>query len=245
LALDRVSRHAELGRFILIDGLDIVAGGTVLDVPTSAAAQNTKNLVSVDLIDSATRAWSNGHRGAVIWLTGLPAAGKSTIAVQVERRLFEQGHHAYVLDGDNLRQGLCKDLGFSPEDRHENIRRAGEVAALFANAGIITIASFISPHKADRDVARRAAGKDFHEVYVKADAAVCEARDPKGHYRKARAGEIVDFTGINNDYEPPTDPQLTLDTAEMAVDECVATVLRYIDDNLAIRDTHQPKLEIA
>jgi bifunctional enzyme CysN/CysC len=245
LALDRVARHAELGRFILLDGLDIVAGGTVLDVLTTAKAQNTKNLVSVALLDTDSRAWSNGHRGAVIWLTGLPAAGKSTIAVAVERRLFEQGHHAYVLDGDNLRQGLNSDLGFSPEDRHENIRRAGEVAALFADSGIITIASFISPHRVDRDVARRAAGRDFHEVYVKADASLCEARDPKGHYRKARAGEIADFTGINNDYEPPVDPQLTLDTATQSVDECVSAVLRYIDDHVAIRDTSNSELEIA
>ncbi len=246
LALDRVARHAELGRFILLDGLDIVAGGTVLDVVTNAAAKNTKDLVSVELLDANVRAWSNGHRGAVVWLTGLPAAGKSTIAVQVERRLFEQGHHAYVLDGDNLRQGLCRDLGFSHEDRCENVRRAGEVAGLFASAGIITLASFISPYRADRDVARRAAGNAFHEIYIKADAAVCEARDPKGHYRKARAGEIADFTGINNDYEPPLNPQLVVDTAALSVDECVAAVLRYIDDHVAIHDgAAKDRLEIA
>ncbi len=245
LALDRVARHPELGRFILIDGLDIVAGGTVLDVLSASASKSPNNLVSVELLDRDSRAWSNGHRGAVIWLTGLPASGKSTIAVAVERRLFEQGHHAYVLDGDNLRQGLCSDLGFSPDDRRENIRRAGEVAALFANAGIITIASFISPYRADRDAARRAAGKDFHEIYIKADAALCEARDPKGHYRKARAGEITDFTGINNDYEVPTDPQLVVDTGMLSVDECVSAVLRYIDDHVAIHNAHNTKLEIA
>lgn len=245
LALDRVARHAELGRFILLDGLDIVAGGTVLDVLSAAATRSTGNLVSVELLDSDSRAWSNGHRGAVIWLTGLPASGKSTIAVQVERRLFEQGHHAYVLDGDNLRQGLCSDLGFSHEDRCENIRRAGQVAALFANAGIITIASFISPYRADREIARRAAGNDFHEVYVKADPALCEARDPKGHYRKARAGEIADFTGINNEYEVPLDAQLTVDTGSLSIDECVSAVLRYIDEHVAIRDTIQSELEIA
>ncbi len=245
LALDRVARHAELGRFILLDGLDIVAGGTVLDVVTAVNKPNGKNLVSVELLDSDSRAWSNGHRGAVLWLTGLPAAGKSTIAVAVERRLFELGLHAYVLDGDNLRQGLCSDLGFSPEDRRENVRRAGEVAALFANAGVITIASFISPYRADREVARRASGKDFHEIYIKADAAVCEARDPKGHYRKARAGEIQDFTGINNEYEPPVDAQLTVDTGVLSVDECVAAVLRYIDEHIAIRDSQRSELEIA
>ena len=245
LALARVARHAELGRFILLDGLDIVAGGTVLDVLSAAATRSTGNLVSVELLDSDSRAWSNGHRGAVIWLTGLPASGKSTIAVQVERRLFEQGHHAYVLDGDNLRQGLCSDLGFSHEDRCENIRRAGQVAALFANAGIITIASLISPYRADREIARRAAGNDFHEVYVKADPALCEARDPKGHYRKARAGEIADFTGINNEYEVPLDAQLTVDTGSLSIDECVSAVLRYIDEHVAIRDTIQSELEIA
>jgi bifunctional enzyme CysN/CysC len=245
LALDRVAAHPELGRFILLDGLDIVAGGTVLDVLTAATGRNANNLVSVALLDSDARAWSNGHRGAVIWLTGLPAAGKSTIAVAVERRLFEQGHHAYVLDGDNLRQGLCSDLGFSPADRSENIRRAGEVAALFANAGIITIASFISPYAADRATARRAGGRDFHEIYVKADPAICEARDPKGHYRKARAGEIAGFTGISNDYEAPLEPQLVVDTGALSIDECVAAVLQYIDDHVAIRPKHAPQREIA
>jgi adenylyl-sulfate kinase len=145
----------------------------------------------------------------------------------------ESGAHAYVLDGDNVRAGLCRDLGFSAEDRRENIRRVGAVAALFADAGTIAIAAFISPYRAGREDARAAAGERFHEVYVKADPAVCERRDPKGHYRKARAGEISDFTGITGDYEEPEHPELVLDTASQSLEACVETLLAYVERNVA------------
>ncbi len=229
LAIDTAGGHAGLARFVLIDGLDIVGGGTVLaalDAPNAA----TNDLVPVGhLFDRDQRAWRNGHRGAVIWLTGLPAAGKSTLAMLAEQKLFERGFQTYVLDGDNIRAGLGSDLGFAHADRSENIRRVGEVAALFADAGTIAIAAFISPYRADRDRARRAAGTAFHEVYVKADASVCEARDPKGHYRQARAGTLKDFTGITGDYEPPPHPDLVIDTSVISPPDAAAQLLEYIE----------------
>jgi bifunctional enzyme CysN/CysC len=237
LALDRAADHPGLGRFILLDGLDIVAGGTILDVLPSRASA-ARNLVPVaHAIDAATRARRNGHRGAVLWFTGLPASGKSTISMAVERRLFERGHQTYVLDGDNVRTGLCRDLGFSAADRRENVRRVGEVAALFADAGLIVLAAFISPYRADRAEARRAAGAAFHEVFVKADPELCERRDPKGHYKKARAGELPGFTGLTGEYEEPVDPELVLESAALTPDEAVEAVLAYLD---ACRITFAP-----
>ena len=231
LAVDSVARHPGLARFILLDGLDVVAGGTVLAPLESEGV----NLVPVGhLIGSDARAWRNGHRGAVVWLTGLPAAGKSTLAMLVERRLFERGVHTYVLDGDNVRAGLCADLGFSQDDRAENVRRVGEVAALFADAGVVAIAAFISPRRSDREIARRAAGDAFQEVYVKADAALCERRDPKGHYARARAGEMDDFTGITGDYEEPLAPDLIVDTGVLSIEDAVASILRHITQCIAI-----------
>ena len=231
LALDPVAHHPGLGRFILLDGLDIVAGGTVL----AALATERAHLVPAGhLLDRDTRAWRNGHRGAVIWMTGLPGAGKTTLAMLVERRLFERGVQTYVLDGDNVRAGLCDDLGFSADDRSENIRRVGHVAALFADAGVVAIAAFISPTRSDRETARRAAGDAFHEIYVKANAAECERRDPKGHYAKARAGEIEGFTGITGEYEAPPSPDLVIDTALMSIEDSAALLLRYVGDRIAI-----------
>jgi bifunctional enzyme CysN/CysC len=233
LALDAVTRHRNLARFVLLDGPSIVAGGTVLEPIESGAPEDGRNLVAVGhLVERAARTRRNLHRGAVLWLTGLPAAGKSTIAMHLERRLFDYGAHAYVLDGDNVRSGLCSDLGFSPRDRRENIRRVGEVAALFADAGTIAIAAFISPYRADRALARRAAGEAFHEIYIKADAAACERRDPKGHYRKARSGELPDFTGITGDYEEPLAPELVVDTTALSLDESVETLLQYVEERL-------------
>jgi len=230
LPLDTVSEHPALGRFILLDGLDIVAGGTVLE---ALDRRSSSDLVPVGhLLDAEARARRNGHHGAVLWFTGLPAAGKSTIAMQVERRLFERGCAAYVLDGDNVRAGLCRDLGFSADDRHENIRRVGEVAALFADAGTIAIAAFISPYRADRAIARRAAGDSFHEIYIKADPALCERRDPKGHYKKARAGELPEFTGITGEYEEPLAAQLVVDTGLLSREAAVDAVLAYVEEHL-------------
>ncbi len=170
-----------------------------------------------------------GQKGATIWLTGLSGSGKSTVAVAVEAELVNRGRLAYVLDGDNVRHGLNKNLGFSPEDRTENIRRIGEVSKLFTDSGVLVFTSFISPYRADRDQARELFDKgDFIEVYVKADVATCEERDPKGLYKKARAGEIPEFTGISAPYEEPNDPELVVDTAGQTVEESVSTLVSYL-----------------
>ncbi|MFW6006807.1 MAG: adenylyl-sulfate kinase [Bacillota bacterium] len=169
--------------------------------------------------------------GQVIWFTGLSASGKSTIAVEVEKRLIEKGKAVYRLDGDNIRQGLNNDLGFSPEDRNENIRRIAEVAALFKDAGIITLAAFISPYQKVRDFARSCAGSEyFKEVYVQADVETCARRDPKGLYEKAKKGEIENFTGVSAPYEEPENPDLVVDTRKQTVEESVNEVLKIIDD---------------
>lgn len=187
--------------------------------------------------------WHEGHversgreallkqRGCTIWLTGLPSSGKSTIAFSLEHSLVQQGRLAYVLDGDNIRHGLNKNLGFSAEDREENIRRIGEVAKLFADAGIITITSFISPYKADRDKVRKlheAANAPFFEVLVDTPVDECEKRDPKGLYKKARAGEIKNFTGVNDPYEAPEKPELVLKTGGVRPEACVETLLAFL-----------------
>ena len=171
----------------------------------------------------------NGHRGCVVWLTGLSAAGKSTIADELERVLFRNGCQAFVLDGDRLRLGLCRDLGFSTGDRRENIRRAGEVARLFADAGFVCVTAFISPCRADRSMARRLmAGGRFFEVFVNAPLAVCEARDPKGLYAKARKRRLKNFTGISAPYERPLNPEIELHTDSLTVAEAVEKVLRHL-----------------
>ena len=171
----------------------------------------------------------NGHRGRVVWLTGLSGSGKSTLATELERELFIQGKHAYILDGDNVRHGLCKDLGFSPADRTENIRRVGEVAKLMADAGIICITAFISPYRSDRDIVRQIMKPgEFVEIHVNAPLEVCEQRDPKGLYAKARANEIKEFTGISAPYEPPLQPEIELRTDQLSVAESISKVLEYL-----------------
>ncbi len=177
---------------------------------------------------------SLGQKGATLWMTGLSASGKSTIAVALEQVLLQQGKHAYRLDGDNIRHGLNKNLGFSAEDRAENIRRIGEVSKLFADAGILSIASFISPYTADRDLVRKLhedAGVAFIEVYVDLPLEVAESRDPKGLYKKARAGEIKGFTGIDDPYEAPANPELHLKTHEMSVEDSVRALLECLQEN--------------
>jgi bifunctional enzyme CysN/CysC len=187
-------------------------------------------------IDTETRSTRNRHKGGVLWLTGLSGAGKSTLAIEVERALFEAGFHVYVLDGDTLRHGLNSNLGFSHEDRTENIRRVGEVAALFADAGFICISAFISPYRADRDRARRAARQGFHEIYVMADVATCEKRDPKGLYERARRGEIPDFTGVSAPYEVPASPELIIDTISLSVEDSVRQMLDYVERSFKLSD---------
>ena len=182
-------------------------------------------------VDREARAAAHGHRGAVLWFTGLSGSGKSTIGHRVERMLIERGAFAYVLDGDNVRHGLNSDLGFAPEDRVENIRRIGEVARLFADAGGLVLSAFISPYREDRDRVRRLMGPgEFIEVFVDTPLEICEARDPKGLYKKARAGEISNFTGLDAPYEVPENPEVHLETANLSVDEAAAQVIRYLDE---------------
>lgn len=172
-------------------------------------------------------------RGLVVWFTGLSGSGKSTIAVEVENELISRGKIANRLDGDNIRHHLNKDLGFSDQDRDENIRRVAEVAALFQDAGVITLVSFISPFRSMRQFARERIGQEnFIEVYVKADVETCMKRDPKGLYGKAGSGEISNFTGLNSPYEEPLNPEITIDTARLSLNECVETVMQYINSTL-------------
>ena len=171
-----------------------------------------------------------GQRGCTIWLTGLSGSGKSTIAVAAEKALNQLGRLTYILDGDNIRHGLNSNLGFSPEDRTENIRRIGEVSKLFTDAGIIVFSSFISPYRADRDAVRKIMGDgDFLEIWVNASVETCEGRDVKGLYKKARAGEIPEFTGISAPYEEPTNPELVIDTNGQTVDESVAHLISLLE----------------
>jgi adenylylsulfate kinase len=178
-----------------------------------------------------------GHGSALVWLTGLSGSGKSTIARYVEHALTERGVHAYVLDGDNIRFGLNRDLGFSPADRTENIRRIGEVAKLMVDAGMIVLTAFISPYREDRDSVRtlQAAPEDFIEVLVDAPLEVCESRDVKGLYKRARAGEIPEFTGISAPYEAPLDPELVLETDEQTVEESSAAVIDFLRQRGLVR----------
>lgn len=191
--------------------------------PKSANITATISKISLE-----QRERRNRHRGCVLWFTGLSAAGKSTIANELESALFVKGLHAFVLDGDRIRHGLCSDLAFSPPDRQENIRRVGEVAALFAQAGFICIAAFISPYRADRSLVRSMNDGNFFEVYVNAPLAVCESRDPKGLYEKARHNQIKNFTGISAPYEPPMNPEIELRTDKLAVSEAVEKILRHL-----------------
>lgn len=176
------------------------------------------------------------QKGVVIWFTGLSGSGKSTLAHRIEELLFERGHLCFILDGDNIRHGLNKNLGFSPEDREENIRRIGEVSKLFADAGLITMTAFISPYRVDRDKARALLQKDdFIEVYVKVPLEIAEERDPKGLYKKARAGEIKEFTGISAPYEEPLTPEIIIDTSEYNLEDSSRIVIAYLEEKGFIR----------
>lgn len=240
LALDDHAKLPRTGRFVLRDKGATVAGGLVLlrgiaDLRPAARVGNG-NLTPVShKVARGEREARAGHRGGVLWLTGLSGAGKSTLAMALEQHLFRKGYSVYVLDGDNVRSGLNANLGFSPEDRVENIRRVGEVAALFADAGFLCVTAFISPYRADRARARAATPPgSFHEIHVSADLATCEARDPKGLYRRARAGEIGDFTGISAPYEPPEAPELVVDTARQPLEACLEQILRYVEQHFAL-----------
>lgn len=181
-------------------------------------------------VTHAERCAQKKQRPCVLWFTGLSGAGKSTLANAVEALLFQKQHHSYLLDGDNIRHGLNKGLGFSDADRVENIRRIGEVAKLMADAGLITLTAFISPFRADRDLVRALfQGDEFIEIYVEAPLEVCEQRDPKGLYKKARAGEIKNFTGIDSRYEEPLTPELNINTARFSLEECAEQVVSYLE----------------
>jgi adenylylsulfate kinase len=182
-------------------------------------------------VSSQDRVKLMGHKGAVLWFTGLSACGKSTVANTVDHLLHEMGKHSYVLDGDNIRMGLNKNLGFSADDRAENIRRIGEVAKLFASAGLLTLTAFISPYRADRDKVRALFQPgEFIEIYVNASLETCEKRDPKGLYKKARAGELKNFTGIDDPYEAPEKAELVLDADTKGIDELAAEVVAFLKD---------------
>ncbi len=240
IALDEFSQHPATGRFVLVDGYEIAGGGIISmegyadqrDLITQQSTNITKVKHSIRSVERALR---NNHLGAVLWFTGLSGAGKSTLALEVERKLFAKGYQTYVLDGDNVRHGLNANLGFSPEDRAENIRRVGEVAGLFSRAGMVTITAFISPYRSDRERARKASEGHFHEIYIHADVKTCEKRDPKGLYKKARAGKISEFTGISAPYEAPENPELMVDTTDRSIEECVNQILDYVDENLGAK----------
>lgn len=239
VALDPFEKNHRTGRFVLINEYETVGGG-IVSMQGYADQRGlydvtSKNIMAVSSrVDISARVANNGHKGGIIWLTGLSGAGKSTIAIEAEHQLFLKGYQVNVLDGDNIRFGLSADLGFSPEDRTENIRRIGEVAKLFAEAGILVITAFISPYKQDRDRIRAIAGDIFHEVFIEADLEICENRDPKGLYVKARNGEISDFTGISAPYEKPRNPELVIDTGEQGIGESTTKLLSYIDEKFSI-----------
>jgi bifunctional enzyme CysN/CysC len=240
LALDDAKSFARTGRFVLADDTHILAGGLIdmegypnqreIRVVRAENLQTVKHRVTAE-----QRAARAGHRGGVLWLTGLSGSGKSTLAMAVEQELFVKGYNVFVLDGDNVRQGLNSNLGFSPDDRAENIRRVGEMAALFADAGYIAITAFISPYRADRERARRAAREQFHEIYIKADLKTCEMRDPKGLYKKARRGELPEFTGVSAPYEAPEAPELVVDTQGQSVEQAVAQIIGHVESSFRLR----------
>ena len=206
--------------------------GALLSLVMTASTPKATNIVWHEAsVDRAGRADKRGHRSAILWFTGLSGSGKSTLANAVNAALFGRGLATYVLDGDNVRHGLCKDLGFSDADREENIRRIGEVAKLFLDAGVIVLTAFVSPFRADRDKARDLVeAGDFFEIFCAADLDVCESRDPKGLYAKARSGAIKEFTGISSPYEAPDTPELKIDTGAQELAQSVEVVIKALQD---------------
>jgi adenylylsulfate kinase len=199
-------------------------------MPAASTPAATNIVWHHSTVTRTARAHQRGHRSAILWFTGLSGAGKSTLANAVNSALFEQGLACYVLDGDNIRHGLCSDLGFSDADREENIRRIGEVAKLFLDAGVVVLTAFVSPFRADRDRARALVeAADFIDIHCAADLEVCEQRDTKGLYAKARAGEIKEFTGISSPYEAPATPELRIDTGSQDLETCVGQVLGFLE----------------
>ena len=230
IGFDAYSANRNTGNFIIIDKqTNETVGVGMLDY----ALRRASNVVWQDLdVNKTVRAAQKNQKPAVLWFTGLSGSGKSTIANLVEKRLLDLGRHTYTLDGDNVRHGLNRDLGFTKEDRVENIRRIGEVARLMVDAGLITLTSFISPYRAERQLARSlVSDKEFIEVYVNTPLAVAEKRDVKGLYAKARAGEIKNFTGIDSEYQAPKNPEITVDTTSMTADDAAELIVKYLTDN--------------
>ncbi len=234
VAFDSYDEHRTTGSFVIVDRVTHATLGAGM---VRSAARG--RLVAVPEQVSRTRRAAQKHqRPAVVWLNGLSGSGKSTIAAALDRALFERGHHTYLLDGDGLRQGLNRDLGFAPEERRENLRRAAEAARLLADAGLIVIAAFISPRQSDRDAVRTILGTEMIEVHVDAPLAECERRDPKGHYRRARAGTLREFTGIDAPYETPGAPDLRVDTLALDVEAAVAVVVRHLESTGRLATAH-------
>ncbi len=237
LAFDTHDRINETGRFVILTGKRIGGGGIVRiaqypENPLGHLPASSHIVWSSSRVTRIARAEQYGHRGAILWFTGLSASGKSSLAAQLEWHLHRRGMATFILDGDNLRHGLSSDLKFSPADRKENIRRASEAAKLLAEAGLVVICSFISPYREDRRLVRESCAREgiaFAEVYVNAPVEVCEERDPKGLYKKARAGEIPNFTGITAPYEPPANPELELRTAEQSWEECMSLLCEFTE----------------
>jgi bifunctional enzyme CysN/CysC len=230
IAADVNVANSSIGRFVLVCDGAIVAGGRIDAVLGHARSEGATNVVAMtSSVERHERIVRNGHAGGVFWLTGLPSAGKSTVAMAVQRMLFERGRQVYVLDGDTLRTTLNVDLGFSDEDRSENVRRTAAVAGVFADAGFVVICALISPFAADRELARAAYPNGFHEIYVSCDLQTAEKRDVKGHYERARRGELAHFTGVSSPYEAPAHPELVVDTAAHRIDESAALLLEYIE----------------
>ncbi len=242
--LDAHEHHPQMGRFVLVEDYDIVGGG-IIDMEGLADQRvsgrlpiKSENVTTMDLkIRPEQRAEMNGHWGGIMWFTGLSGSGKSTLALELQQRLFAKGYQVYVLDGDNMRQGLCSDLGFSPEDRSENIRRVGEVASLFAQAGMLVISAFISPYREDRRRARAMSPELFHTVHINASLEVCESRDVKGLYKKAREGKIPDFTGVSAPYEIPANPELVIDSGTHSIDECIGQLMEYVEREFGLKSS--------
>ena len=237
LVTDPYAQNRDSGAFILIDETtnDTVGAGTIIEAREVRPGTHTRTDIRwhPSSLDRSHRWHKTGQPGATIWFTGLPASGKSTIAVAVERALVESGRVAYLLDGDNLRHGLSDDLGFTPGDRAENIRRVGHLTRLLADAGVVALASLVSPLKSDREIARalnEAAKLPFIEVYVATSLAECEKRDPKGLYARARRGDMTGLTGVDAPYEPPENPDLVLDTRGAQLEELVARVIALLEE---------------
>ncbi len=239
LAFDNADRNALLGRFVLLDGRQVGGGGIIFGGKyTDRSQPKSANIFwSEGNVTPSQRFARNGHKGAVIWLTGLSGSGKSTISSALDRELFNLGIQTYILDGDNVRHGLNSNLGFSPEDRVENIRRVAETAKLLADAGIVVITAFISPYQNDRRRARAIAceaGLDFFEIHIAAPLAVCEQRDTKGLYKKARAGQLKDFTGIDAPYEAPENAEVVVATDKLNITESVAHILEFLRPRIRV-----------